>query len=83
MDPKIINNTCDTEESGTTTCIKGNPHDVVNMATNFSLTAGGVENCYFWHWDGQVLTKFDIVTPKTLLCEGRINHLLILLILKS
>ena len=29
LDPKIINNTCDTEENGTATCIKGNPHDII------------------------------------------------------
>ena len=29
LDPKIINYTCNTEENGTTTCIKGNPHDVI------------------------------------------------------
>ena len=39
LDPEILNTTCNTEESGTTTYIEGNPHD--NMATNFSLTAGG------------------------------------------
>ena len=29
LDPKRINNTCDTEENGTTTCIKGNPYDII------------------------------------------------------
>ena len=28
-DPKIINITCDTKETGTTTCIEGNRHDVI------------------------------------------------------
>ena len=42
LDPKIINNIYNTEENGTTTCIMGNPHDVDNMAANFSLTAWGV-----------------------------------------
>ena len=45
--PKIINNTCNTEENGTTTCIEGNPHDIDNMPANFSLIAGGAENCHF------------------------------------
>ena len=31
LDPKMINNTCDTEENGTTTYIKGNPHDVIGI----------------------------------------------------
>ena len=29
LDPKIINNTCDTEDNGTTRCIKGNPHGII------------------------------------------------------
>ena len=29
LDPKTINNTGDTEENGTTTCIEGNTHDVI------------------------------------------------------
>ena len=29
LDPKIVNNTYSTEENGTTTCMKGNPHDTI------------------------------------------------------
>ena len=35
-------NTCDTEKTGTATCIKGNPLNIDNKATNFSLTGGEV-----------------------------------------
>ena len=37
LNPKIINNTCNTEENGTATYIERNPHDVDNMATNITL----------------------------------------------
>ena len=29
LGPKMINNTCGTEENGTATCIEGNPHNVI------------------------------------------------------
>ena len=72
MDPKIINNTCYTEENDTTTCIEGNPHDVDSMATNCSLTAGGVENHCFELQGGQFPSKFDIAIPKTPFYEGMV-----------
>ena len=53
LDPKIINNNGSTDENGTATCTEGYPHDIDNMTTNFSLTAGGVENCHFWLQRGQ------------------------------
>ena len=31
LDPKAINNTFDTGENGTATCIKGNAHDVIGI----------------------------------------------------
>ena len=43
------------------------------MVTNFSLTAGGVENYHFLAMGGAVPSKFDIVIPKTPLYKGTLN----------
>ena len=58
------NNTCNTEEIGTTIFIEGNPHDIMeNMAPNSRLTAGHVENCHILALGGQIPSKFDTVIP--------------------
>ena len=64
MDPKIIDNTFDTEDNGTTTCIEGNPHDVDNVATNFSLKARKCRKVAFFSSKvDQFPSKFDTVIP--------------------
>ena len=56
--------------------MKGNSHDVENMAANFSLTAGGVENHHFPALGGQSSSKFDTVFPETPLYEGMVVWIL-------
>ena len=53
--------------------LKSKWHDhmtIDNMGANFSLTAGGVENCCFQALGGQFPSKFDTVIPKIPLYEG-------------
>ena len=76
MDPKIISNTCNNEGNGTVTCIQGNPHYLDNMAANFSLTAGGVENHHCVALGGKFPSKFDTVIPKKPLYEGMVVWIL-------
>ena len=44
------------------------------MATNFSLTAEGVENHHFSALGGQFPSKFDTVICKISLYEGMVNN---------
>ena len=51
--------------------------DVGNMVINFSLTAGGLQqNGVFLAPGGSVLSKFDMVIPKTPVYEGMVVWIL-------
>ena len=49
LNPKIINNTCDTEENGTVTCIEGKPRVMKSQSST-----------YFAHLEDVIAEKVDI-----------------------
>ena len=54
--------------------IEGNPRDIDNMTTNFSLTASGCRKLPFSALGESVPSNFDIVIPETSLCEGMVVY---------